>query len=382
MNHHFPLLKSIAFILFSLLFMRNVKAQCTSSSAHNPAIAASVSFTGSRFGYDIPNNALAADNVYATATAILAVLSGPTQNLTLTNFGFSVPSNASICGVVAVVKKKAANVNALSTVADNSVKLVKAGVVGGNNKALVGNWTTTNTAFTYGGDADLWGLALTPADVNASNFGIAFSANISGTISLIPSAQIDNIQLTVYYTLSALPVVLSGFNAVVNENKVILHWKSEKEINFSHYEIERSTDGHSYEKIASIEPSVLSNEYTYTDAFPNNINYYRLKMVDMDDTYEYSPVVSARVNNIADKIRVNPNAVKDHSTLYFRSCNPGRYRIEIVAGPGQIIYSRQVMVNNDLSIPLSLVQYSRGVYLINVYSKKEGFVQSVKLLRE
>lgn len=382
MNHHFPLLKSIAFILFSLLFIRNVKAQCTSSSAHNPATSASLSFTGSRFGFDIPNNALSADNVYATATAILAVLSGPTQNLTLTNFGFSVPSNATICGVVAVVKKKAANVNALSTVFDNSVKLVKAGVVGGNNKALVGNWTTTNTAFTYGGDADLWGLTLTPADVNASNFGVAFSANISGTISLIPSAQIDNIQLTVYYTLSSLPVVLSGFTATVNGNKVILHWKAEKEINFSHYGIERSADGRSYERIASVEQSVLSNEYTYIDAFPNSTNYYRLKMVDVDDSYEYSPVVSARVDNTADKIRLNPNAAKDHSTLYFSNCSPGKYRVEIVTGSGQITYSRQLMVNNNLSVPLSLVQYSKGLYLINVYSENSGFVQSVKLLRE
>jgi hypothetical protein len=382
MNRNFLLFKSIVWLSALFLFTQNTLAQCSSSSSHNAGTAASVSFTGSRFGFDIPNNALAADNVYATATAIISILYGPTQNLTLTNFGFTIPLDATICGVVANVKKKADHVNVLSTVSDNSVKLVKGGVVSGNNKALAGNWTTTNTSFTYGGDTDNWGLALTPADVNASNFGVAFSSNINGTISLIPSAQIDNVQLTVYYTLSSLPVALTDFKATVNQNKVLLQWKSEKEINFSHYEIERSNDGYHFEKIATVPSSSLSREYKYIDAFPEPVSYYKLRMVDLDGNYEYSRIVIAQPQNITGRIRVSPNPVKDLSVLHFDHCKEGKYVVEIVNNAGQILYSKTVLVEKDLTIPLSLVSYSKGLYNINVYSQKEGFVHSMKLLRE
>jgi hypothetical protein len=297
----------------------------------------------------------------------------------LTNFGFSVPSNATICGVVATVKKKAANVNTLSTVFDNSVKLVKAGVVSGTNKALVGNWTTTNTAFTYGGDADLWGLSLTPADVNASNFGIAFSASLSGTISLIPSSQIDNIQLTVYYTNVTLPVVLSDFKATADQNKVILKWKSETEINFSHYEIERSTDGQTYRRLSTVDGSNGSNDYSYTDPIPDYVNYYRLKIVDMDGSFDYSPIVPARLTRFANEIKL-ANAAGRCSIL-FRNCNPGKYRLEIATTVGQIIYNKDVQLKNDLTLPISLPGYPKGVYLVDIYSTENKFTHSIKWLK-
>jgi hypothetical protein len=373
--------KSSLLFLPLLLCIQDLKAQCTSSAAHNATAAASVSFTGSRFGFAVPNNSLQADNVYATATAILSVLSGPTQNLTLTNFGFNIPTAATICGVVVTAKKKALNVNVLSNVADNSVKLVKGGIVSGTNKALAGNWTTTNTSFTYGGDTDSWGLTLTPADVNASNFGIAFSAYITGTISLIPSAQIDNIQVTVYYTIPVLPVVLSEFKASVNQNKVLVQWKSESEIRFSHYEIERSTDGIHFKKIASVNASPFSKEYAYTDAFPNAMNFYRLRMVDEDGSSEYSRVVTARLAGLAGEIRVDPNPAPDASILHFANCKKGKFRVEIISSGGQVLYSKVVMVEKDLAVPLSLVRYAKGLYVINVYAEEEGLVHSVKLVR-
>lgn len=383
MHRNFPLFKTIAAGLILPLFIRDAAyAQCTSSSAHNASSAASVSFTGSRFGYDIPNNALLADNVYATATAILSVLSGPTQNLTLTNFGFSVPQNATICGVVAVIKKKAANVNVLSTVTDNSVKLVKGGTVSGNNKALVGNWTTTNTSFTYGGDADTWGLSLTPSDVNASGFGVAFSANISGTISLIPSAQIDNIQLTVYYTISTLPVVLSDFKASANANTVVLKWKTDKETSFSHYDIERSADGIHFIKLGEVQPSLLSKDYSFNDAYPNSVNYYRLKMVDLDGSFEYSSIVSAFVNESLNHLVIAPNPAQSNCIFSFRNFREGHYSIEIINSNGQLMSKRMISVTKDLSLPISISVFSKGFYSVKVYSDDGMLCSCARLLRE
>ena len=81
-------------------------------------------------------------------------------------------------------------------VIDNEVKLIKAGIVSGNNNAdLASDWSTTDASATYGSNSDLWGLAWTDADINDVNFGIAISASVNNS-----TAQIDNVTITIYYT--------------------------------------------------------------------------------------------------------------------------------------------------------------------------------------
>lgn len=57
----------------------------------------------------------------------------------------------------------------------NSVKVVKAGVVGGSDKSTSQAVSSSDATITFGTSADLWGNTLTSTDVNASNFGFAFS---------------------------------------------------------------------------------------------------------------------------------------------------------------------------------------------------------------
>jgi hypothetical protein len=61
----------------------------------------------------------------------------------------------------------------------NSVRLVKGGVISGDNKAT-GSITTSDAYYSFGGAADKWGLSLTESDVEASNFGVVVSFNGTG----------------------------------------------------------------------------------------------------------------------------------------------------------------------------------------------------------
>ena len=131
-----------------------------------------------------------------------------THYLTATNFGFSVPSGATIDGVVVTVNKEVS----LGTAVDSSVKLIKNGVIGGNDKAdTVTDWPASSATNTfYGASSDLWGLSLTSSDVNTSNFGVAIAAsNSSGT----PDPSIDDIKIKVYYT--SHPLIAYNDNASV-----------------------------------------------------------------------------------------------------------------------------------------------------------------------
>lgn len=143
-----------------------------------------------------PGNAGVSDNAYATVT--LPNPNDSSHYLKATNFGFAVPASASITGVkVEFEKSSPAGV----PIIDSLIKLVKGGVIGGNGKVISLNWPTTDTYSAYGHSADLWGLSLTPADVNASNFGVVIQARNNGTGSV--TGQIDHVRITVYYSYTS-----------------------------------------------------------------------------------------------------------------------------------------------------------------------------------
>ncbi len=117
-------------------------------------------------------------------------------------------------------------------------------------------------------------------------------------------------------TQATLPVTLKSFDTKLISSKVQLDWSTSEELNFSHFIIERSTDGKEYKETALIFADAHSINYTYSYAEPVNQNasgflYYRLKMVDRDATFKYSAIriVKMNVKNSVVSISAYPNPV-------------------------------------------------------------------------
>ncbi len=96
--------------------------------------------------------------------------------------------------------------------------------------------------------------------------------------------------------LTLLPVELSAFNAVKNDQSVELSWSTMSERNNSFFTIERSLDAVSWEIINIVagqnESSSIYN-YTIYDSSPlSGISYYRLKQTDINEAYSYSQIVT------------------------------------------------------------------------------------------
>jgi hypothetical protein len=95
-------------------------------------------------------------------------------------------------------------------------------------------------------------------------------------------------------TLFALPVRFLEFNAENYKNSIRLKWSTAQENNSSHFEIEKSADGISFNVIGTVQAAGNSNalsEYSYTDVDPGAINYYRLRQVDLDNRATYSKTI-------------------------------------------------------------------------------------------
>ena len=153
---------------------------------------------GSPWPWGYTSNAAASDNSYALFGYGSGIPLTESGRLAATNFGFAIPSGATIDGIVVEVEKKCSN--AAYSSKDKTVSLVKGGSVSGDNKASASVWPTSDAYSTYGGATDLWGLTWTDTDINATNFGavISVQCNATGKSSVVHS--IDHIRITVYYT--------------------------------------------------------------------------------------------------------------------------------------------------------------------------------------
>jgi len=114
------------------------------------------------------------------------------------------------------------------------------------------------------------------------------AVNTNGTL------QFDELIISGDRTDRVLPVHLTYFNAQAIDNQVELNWETAWERNSREFIVQRSTDLKEFGNVGRVAAAGESDgrrQYAFTDfnPLPGN-NYYRLRMVDKDDTYEYSKV--------------------------------------------------------------------------------------------
>ncbi|QIX62871.1 hypothetical protein HER32_17500 [Hymenobacter sp. BT18] len=128
-----------------------------------------------------------------------------------------------------------------------------------------------------------------------------------------------------YLTASSgpLPVELTGFTAQTQEAAVQLRWRTASETNSQRYDIERSDDGKRFEKIgeqAAQGTKTSATTYVYHDArarlhaFAHD-RYYRLRQVDTDGAFSYSPVRVVTLGSASAGLALFPNPTRAAVTL-------------------------------------------------------------------
>lgn len=121
-----------------------------------------------------------------------------------------------------------------------------------------------------------------------------------------------------YIVNAVLPIELLNFQATPHSKNVQLTWQTATERNSNRFDIERSQNGKSFEKIGQIKTYGNSSDlktYAFTDEQPfNAVNYYRLKHIDFDGTVTLSNVVSVTLDS-QQQLQVFPNPAKDKLTI-------------------------------------------------------------------
>jgi len=144
--------------------------------------------------------------------------------------------------------------------------------------------------------------------------------------NLQPAACMNGINETVDDTESVytccdnciLPIELSSFDGLVEDCNGIISWNTQSEIDFSHFELEKSIDGVSFFTLQTIQGKGSPSEpasYSYVDTRLRTLNYYRLKSVDLDGTVTYGKIISlnkgSRCGDADVEFEIYPNPVID-----------------------------------------------------------------------
>jgi len=187
-----------------------------------------------------------------------------------------------------------------------------------------------------------------------------------------------------------VPVELTSFTGNVNNlGQVVLNWETATEINNQGFEIERRTESSEFRTIGFIEGHGSTTEtqsYVYTDATAENgINYYRLKQIDYNGTYEYSDEVEVDVNGplTFDLTQNYPNPFNPTTNIKYSVPETGNIKLSVYNTVGEEV---AILVDGFSESGFFEVSFNAsgmpsGVYLYKLQSANSVQTKKMMLLK-
>ncbi len=185
-----------------------------------------------------------------------------------------------------------------------------------------------------------------------------------------------------------VPVELVSFTAEPVINGIRLNWSTTSELNNSHFEIERSADKITFEKIASVNgygTTTVQQTYSYIDKnVKEGIYYYRLKQVDFDGTSSYSLIIE--VENAVPSSFVlaqnYPNPFNPSTSISWQTPVSGWQSLKVYNAIGKevaaLVNEFREAGKHSVEFDASSARLSSGVYF---YKLQIGnFVQTKKMI--
>lgn len=179
-------------------------------------------------------------------------------------------------------------------------------------------------------------------------------------------------------TLSPLPITLTHFSARPTVEGVSLQWTTSMEEDFSHFSIERSRDGITFQEISETQAKGgrnLATHYSYVDGGAKSGRfYYRLKSVDLDGSHVYSSVERVDMENASLSIAsIYPNPIA------------GKFNVSVFDGrAGKLVlidkYGRNVAEHDvqEGTQELEFQNLPSGIYYARIQT--EAGAQTIKIV--
>ena len=181
-----------------------------------------------------------------------------------------------------------------------------------------------------------------------------------------------------------LPVKLADFTATLVGQTVALEWKTLMERNFDRFVIERSSSANNFETIGELKGQGLDafeieSKYSYVDKFPVlGFNYYRLKAVDLDGSFEYFDVRGVSLKG-ERAFSIFPNPSSGKLISYDLNFAPSENDYIIVVDNIGLEILRTPVANSKDEIVLER-KLPAGVYLVKFVSSQYELIRRLLVI--
>lgn len=179
----------------------------------------------------------------------------------------------------------------------------------------------------------------------------------------------------------ALPVTLQHFRGskTIEGNK--LTWQTVLEENFRGFEIEYRSDRAAFRKVGEVqtESNRAGASYQfYHKPDDSGQAYYRLKMVDKDESFSYSNIISIHEDDEKESDFVRPSFIQTNTLHVLLE---GNFQfIELVGTSGNVLHKQEVTgKKGSLEIPIHNVP--SGIYLVRLRNPDRSIQQKVLVTR-
>jgi hypothetical protein len=206
------------------------------------------------------------------------------------------------------------------------------------------------------------------------------NSDVDDPIMSVVESGLLNRSLVIVSTI--LPIELASFSVQkVSEEEALLKWQSEMEVNFQGFEIERSTeeDKDGFKTIGAVAGKGAGN-YTFNDKDPSpGNNYYRLKMIDLDGTYEYSPIRTVKFESQTRLILYsNPSSNGEISFALKGMENSNDLSLSVMNSAGELVKSLYLNNVENNTGYITKITDTAGVYFLRVsLSNGQTFVEKL-----
>ena len=239
--------------------------------------------------------------------------------------------------------------------------------IGGNNPTNFDQILGTATK-TLGGTLDLiFENGFVPS--NGDMFPI-LEGPLLGTFSQVNIVGLDPAMVVeVMYTRAGIDIMVDGtlpldlisFEVKESNNSVVVKWESQNELDFYGYMIERSNNQREWQEIQFLtsENEIRNNQYKFQDNDAKlGSNYYRLKMINLDESFEYSKIEHIKLTEEQKAISIYPNPFVEQ--IYFNQIEAQHY--EIYSDKGEL-------VKTGFDSNINMMAFSSGKYYLKLGSQ-------------
>ncbi|MFK7979358.1 MAG: T9SS type A sorting domain-containing protein, partial [Saprospiraceae bacterium] len=165
-----------------------------------------------------------------------------------------------------------------------------------------------------------------------------------------------------------------AFTAFPVQRQVALQWATNSGWKNEYFELQKSTDGETFETIRIVDNTTTTDEvvaYTEQDLTPElGNNYYRIKEVRLDGTIEFTNIVQVNFGIDLNQFYMYPNPATDNVNINLSGLEGRKVDIQLISNYGQILKVLNIGKITDTNVQLPLENIPTGMYQLLV--KPEG----------